>query len=167
MNKIAHCILAGTALAIALLAVNLNGERTMKKEAAHKVVAMRVEEMYNRDSHIADAIFHPDCVHHINGSEEKLQGPEAIQESIRQLRENFASFRTTIDDILAEGDLVAFRWTWAAKLKGSGLDYTLHGNTVFRFKDNKVIEAWAIDDRLREMQRLGYSLVPPAAAEKK
>ena len=162
MKKNTCVIPAGAALAIAFLAMNLTGEVTMKKEAGHKAVAMLVQEMYNRDSNIADTIFHPDCVHHVNGSEEKLKGPEAIKESILQMRENFASLRTTIDAMLAEGDLVAFRWTWVAKIKGSELDYTLHGNTVFRFADGKVIEEWAIDDRMREMQRLGFTLVPPA-----
>ena len=163
MKKNIYAITIAAALAWTWLAVNLNGEVTMKKEEQHKALAGLVVEMYDRDCNIADEIFHPDCRHHINGSAEKLTGPAAIKQSILQTREAFVSSRTTVDAMLAEDDLVAFRWTWVAKIKGSELDYTLHGNTVFRFADGKVIEAWAIDDRLREMQKLGYTLTPPAA----
>lgn len=47
-------------------------------------------------------------------------------------------------------------------MHGSGLTTTLHGNTHFRFQDGRVIEAWAIDDRLREMLKQGFTLSPPS-----
>jgi predicted ester cyclase len=131
----------------------------------HKAVAKLVEQMYNLDFNIADQIFHPDCIHHINGSDEKLTGPDAIKQSILLMKESFSTFHTALEDMLAENDYVAFRWTWSAKMKGSGQDYTLHGNTFFRFADGKVIEQWAIDDRMREMQKLGFVITPPAAAK--
>lgn len=149
------------ALAILLSAGSLSAGETMKKEERLKAVARLVEEMYNRDLSVADDIFHPGCIHHVNGTTDELKGPEAIRKSIREMRQTFSRFHTTIDELLAEGDLVAFRWTWVGTMKGPGTESTLHGNTVFRFTDGKVIEEWAIDDRLREMQRLGFTLTPP------
>ena len=153
-------------LALVLAAGNLGGEVKMKKEEQHKAVARLVEEMYNRDLNMAAEIFHTDCIHHINGSTDEAKGPQAIRQSILQMKESFVHFHTTIDELFAENDHVAFRWTWVGKMKGSGLDYTLHGNTIFRFAAGKVIEEWAIDDRLREMLKLGFTLTPPAAEKK-
>jgi hypothetical protein len=68
---------------------------------------------------------------------------------------------------LAEKDKAAFRWTWKGKNMLSGKESVLHGNTVFRFRDGKVIEEWAIEDRLCEMQAQGFTLTPPQASEKK
>ena len=166
MKKIDHFMITGIVLALVLAAGNLGGEVKMKKEEQHKAVARLVEEMYNRDLNKADEIFHPDCLHHINGSDEKLLGPDAIRQSILQMKESFVSFHTTINELFGENDQVAFRWTWVGKMKGSGLDYTLHGNTIFRFADGKVIEEWAVDDRLREMLKLGFTLTPPGRGEK-
>jgi predicted ester cyclase len=158
MNKMDRFLVTGIVLALALAAGIRGSEVKMKKEEQHKAVARLVEDMYNRDLNMADEIFHADCIHHINGSTDAMKGPQAIRQSILQMQENFDSFHTTIDELFAENDHVAFRWTWVGKMKGSGLDYTLHGNTIFRFAAGKVIEEWAIDDRLREMLKL----TPPA-----
>jgi predicted SnoaL-like aldol condensation-catalyzing enzyme len=163
MNKNSNFIIWGIGLAIVLACGDLISEVKMNQVEGNKAVARRVEEMYNRDVNAADEIFHPDCIHHINGSDEELRGPEAIKRSIAQMKESFSAFHTTIDELFAEGDLVAFRWTWVAKMRDSGLGTTLHGNTIFRFADGKVVEQWAMDDRLREMQELGFTLTPPAA----
>lgn len=165
MKKSCFFIVSMIVLAIGLAFGNLTGEVKMKKEDKNKVIAKLVEEMYNRDIDKADEIFHLNCIHHINGTTEQQMGPAAIKQSIMQMKDSFNSFYTKIDELFAENDHVAFRWTWVGKMKVSGLDYTLHGNTIFRFENGKVVEQWAIDDRLREMQELGFTLIPPASSE--
>jgi predicted ester cyclase len=146
-----------------------NNERRadMKLEDKHKSITMLVQAMYDEDVNKADEIFHPQCIHHVNGVTDKIVGPEAIKQSIAEMKKMFSEIKTTIDDIAAEQDKVAFRWTWKGKNMLSGKESVLHGNTFFRFRDRKVIEEWAIDDRLREMQAQGFTLTPPQASEKK
>lgn len=138
----------------------------MKSEDKHKSITMLVQAMYDEDMNKADKIFHPQCIHHVNGVTDKIVGPEAIKQSIAEMKKVFTEMKTTIDDIVAERDKVAFRWTWKGKNMLSSKESVLHGNTLFRFRDGKVIEEWAIDDRLREMQAQGFTLTPPQNSEK-
>jgi predicted ester cyclase len=139
----------------------------MKLEDKHKSITMLVQAMYDEDVNKADEIFHPQCIHHVNGVTDKTVGPEVIKQSIAEMKKKFSEIKTTIDDIVAEQDKVAFRWIWTGKNIYSGKKSVLHGNTFFRFRDGKVIEEWAIDDRLREMQAQGFTFTPPQASEKK
>jgi predicted ester cyclase len=167
MKKSNFFIMAIIVLANGLACGDLTGEVKMKKEDKNKTIARLVVKMYDLDSNTADEIFLPNCVHHINGTTEQKIGPDAMKQSIMQMKESFVTSHTTIDDLLAENDHVAFRWTWVGKMKASGQDYTLNGNTIFRFENGKVAEQWAIDDRLREMQKLGFTLIPPASSDTK
>jgi predicted ester cyclase len=141
-------------------------EGSMKQEEQNKMTTGLVPEMYDRDINKADEIFHPQCIHHINGTTEESTGPDAIKQSIIGMKNAFSDFKTTIDDKLAENDKVAFRWTWQGKHRASGKIWTFHGNTFFRFKDGKVVEEWAIDDRLREMKAQGFTITPPTPPQK-
>jgi len=134
----------------------------MNQTLKNKDKVRLVERMYNEDPEIADQLFHPDCLHHINGSEDALKGPTAIKRSIDEMKKQFTTLRVTIEDMVAEDDRVAFRWTFVGTMAVTGGAFTLHGNTHFCFRDGKVIQEWAIDDRLREMMAQGFQLNPPA-----
>ena len=49
-------------------------EVSVADEKGNKDRVRLVEVMYNEDLEVADRLFHPDCRHHINGSEEALKG---------------------------------------------------------------------------------------------
>lgn len=50
-----------------------------------------------------------------------------------------------IDDLLAEGDKVACRYTFQAKHPGTGEAITYHGITILHFSGGKCFERWDID----------------------
>ena len=82
---------------------------------------------------------------------------------------NFAAFaevHCTVEDIVAEGDKVALRWTWGGTHKGkymgiapTGKQVTLTGIVISRIVGGKNVEEWGEMDMLGMMQQLGA--VPP------
>jgi steroid delta-isomerase-like uncharacterized protein len=73
----------------------------------------------------------------------------------------FPDLRITIDNIIAEGDKVAARWTGAGTHLGelmgipaSGRPVSFTGMTIHRFADGKIVENWWAYDALGMMQQI-------------
>jgi predicted ester cyclase len=63
---------------------------------------------------------------------------------------------------IAEGDMVATRWTACGTHDGdfqgvppTGREVTLRGMTIFRIADGKLVEGWTNPDLLGVMQQIG------------
>jgi predicted ester cyclase len=83
-----------------------------------------------------------------------------MKETIRANREAHPDLTMTVHDQLADGDLVATRWTAAmthTRETGETKSLTLDGITIDRFTGGKIVEAW------RSMDMLGLvSAIRPA-----
>ncbi len=77
------------------------------------------------------------------------------------MSKQFSSSKTVFTEIISEGDSIAVRWTWEASGLQDQKIWKFNGNTVFHFKNGKIVEYWAIDDRFREMLKHGFTLTPP------
>ncbi len=91
---------------------------------------------------------------------------EGYKQFLRMDFEAFADVSCTIEDVVAEGDKVAGRWTWRGTHKGefmgvapTGTRVTLTGIGINRIVDGKIVEEWCEMDMLGLMQQLGA--VPP------
>ena len=80
-------------------------------------------------------------------------------------REAFPDLTVTVDVIVAEGDLVAVRWTGRGTNTGTGNGLPATGKriagsglTIFLFVDGKIAEEWSSFDSLSLYRQLG--LVP-------
>jgi predicted ester cyclase len=78
----------------------------------------------------------------------------------------FPDFHITVDEMIAEGDKVAARWTATLTHEGefmgippTGVQATISGMVIYRFADGKIVEIWHIGDSLGLLQQLG--VVPP------
>jgi steroid delta-isomerase-like uncharacterized protein len=76
-------------------------------------------------------------------------GAEGLKQLIAAYRTTFPDLKTTLDDIFAEGDRVAFRWRFRGTHLGdwlgippTGNHITATGITVFRIAFGKVVESW-------------------------
>lgn len=88
----------------------------------------------------------------------------------RGWRDAFPDLNITVDQQVAENDLVAVRWTARGTNTGSGNGIPAtgravqtHGTTLFRLDDGKIAEEWTCANSLGLMRQLGL-LPPPAAA---
>jgi predicted ester cyclase len=125
-----------------------------------------VEEALNRGNlAVVDEVLAPGFIYHGPGGEE-ITGPDNYKEFLARLRSYYPDIHVTIENILAEGDLVATRtgctFTFTGKGGGitpTGKKVTLAGSILDRFEDGRIAETWELYDRLDLYQQLG--LTPP------
>ena len=93
---------------------------------------------------------------------------EAIRAAQRRARELFENVRYTVDDLFADGDRVAARYTVRATRKGAGgggKTVEVTGATIFRLAGGKVREAWIFNDQIELFRQLGFTLQPPPSSQ--
>jgi steroid delta-isomerase-like uncharacterized protein len=80
-------------------------------------------------------------------------GTEGLKQLISAYRTAFPDLKVTLDDIFAEGEMVAFRWSVSGTHLGdwlgippTGNHVTATGITLFRIASGKVIESWTSID---------------------
>jgi steroid delta-isomerase-like uncharacterized protein len=125
-------------------------------------------EPWEGNMDVIDELVAPDYVGH-DPSQPDLQGPQGIRAFITSYLAGYPDGRITIEEQLAEGDLVATRWTGRGTQEGeligippTGKQVTVSGITISRVKNGKVVEEWSNWDTLGMLQQLG---VVPAMAE--
>lgn len=70
-------------------------------------------------------------------------GPEALQETIRETHGYFDELRFGVDvGPIAEGDLVAARWTGRGSMQGS--EVSVSGHDLMRIESGQIVEYWAM-----------------------
>ncbi len=116
---------------------------------------------------VIDELVAADYVGH-DPAQPELHGPDGIREFITTYLAAFPDGKITIDEQLAEGDLVASRWTGRGTQQGelmgvppTGKQVTVSGITISRVKNGKVVEEWSNWDTLGMLQQLG--VVPELA----
>lgn len=130
------------------------------------VVCRIVEDLFNTgDAGIADKDFAADYIDH-SASNSQMRGTENVRRFIESWRAAFPDTRSAVDDIVAEGDRVAVRWTTHATHRGEFMGVAPTGRQVavgwfgmFRLSDGRVVESWDTLNALEMMQQLGESLV--------
>src|SRR5262249_50744578 len=113
------------------------------------------------DPLLADQVHAPDCTDH-NASNPHLTGREKVKRSVRDWCAAFPNTRTIVDDLVAESDRVAARWTSAATRRGefmsipaSGAEVVVTGSGLFRLVQGRIVESWDHFDALGLPRQLG------------
>ena len=130
----------------------------ISNEAQNKATMHRlIEEIYHQGNmDVFDEVFAENCVLHIN---EKTASLETAKRQTRMINSMYRGIKVTIDDIIAEGDLVAMRVTFKGIFMRNGNEMTLPSITFCRFKDDKVIETWRAFDNASIFKQL--AIEPP------
>jgi predicted ester cyclase len=126
----------------------------------NKALVRRMYELWNRkelDKYLE--VFAPGYVEHYPDRDTSL---EQVIESGTMFCVAFPDVTSTIEDMVAEGDRVAFRVTHRGTHKGDFMGIAPTGNkiemtntAIFRIAGGKCAECWATMDELRLMQQLG------------
>ena len=89
------------------------------------------------------------------------EGAKAFYDTIEVFKLGFPDLKIKFDDILGEGDKVMCKFTVNGTHKESFLNIPATGKTVeyeevniVRFRDEKIIEHWAVADTYSLMQKL-------------
>ncbi len=97
------------------------------------------------------------------------QGIEGLRQRVNTLRSSFKP-QFTLEDVIAEGDKVAVRWTSRGTHVGDGFgipatgrSFTIQGIDVHQLRDGRMAEHWDVVDMYSLLIQLG-ALPAPAGA---
>jgi steroid delta-isomerase-like uncharacterized protein len=123
-----------------------------------------VEGLNRGNASAADAVFAPDCVVHLTGVAEPIRGVGAWKEVVTGLLQAFPDFHVTVEDQLAQGDRMAFRWHATGTQTGplgaappTGKTVRTDGLIIDRVAGGKVEERWEQWDQSLMLQQLGFA----------
>jgi steroid delta-isomerase-like uncharacterized protein len=119
---------------------------------------------------LVDELLAPDYFNHTPASPDQPTGPEGVKEVVSMFRNAMPDLKVVIEDMIAEGDKVAVRYTLEgtheSELFGvppTGQRLSIKSISVERVSDGKIREHWRITDGLDMMQQLGVTSMPEHA----
>jgi len=134
----------------------------------NKVVVRRfIDDVHNNGNFaLFNELFAADYVN--RSAPASANNRAAREQAIRSYREAMPDLRATIDDIFAEGDRVALRWTTSGTQRGtmetplgvapaSNRPVSIRGINIFRIADGKIAEEWIVWDMLGLAQQVGLA----------
>lgn len=121
----------------------------------------RVRDKGTWDQAIMDEFFAPNYRRYLTPSTQPLTAG-GQQERAARLREAFPDAQATLEDIVAEGDRVAYRLTLRGTHRGAFLGVpatekrvTVSFTAIVRIEDGKIAEEWGGLDQIDLLQQLG------------
>lgn len=130
----------------------------------NKAVVRRFVDAWNEaDLAVIDEIVAPDAEHHDPMDPPDLRpGPAGEKQLIEIYQSAFPDATLEIEDMLAEGDRVATRWTAAGTHEGefmgvepTGNEVEIEGFEINRLEDGQIVESWVLFDALGLLQQIG------------
>ncbi len=119
------------------------------------------------DLAVLDEIVSPTYINHNPAVPGLPPGPEGLKPIVAAFRQAFPDLQYTVEQLIAEGDLVVTRWTLRGTHLGEfmGIPATaksinVTGMQVERIINQKITEHWRQSDDLGLMQQLGILPVP-------
>jgi steroid delta-isomerase-like uncharacterized protein len=133
----------------------------MTSEQNKTIVRRAIEEPWKGNLDVIDELIATDYIGHDPASPEPLHGPEGVKEFISTYQAAFPTARITVEQQLAEGDLVATRWTGRGTHEGelmgitaTGKRVSVSGLTISRLEGGKIVEEFQNWDTFGLMQQL-------------
>ena len=97
-----------------------------------------------------------------------IVGVEANRQADEAMLVAYTEQKTTIDELVVEGDTAVMRYSWQAVHSGTsptlpipptGKTVAMKGCMVFHWKEGKMVDAWDYGDLLSFLQQIG--VIPP------
>lgn len=135
----------------------------MPTEQNKTLVRRLIDEVLNKGNFAAiDEIVAPTFVEHEELPPNIPPGIEGLKAFFAEWRRGFPDGNVTVEQLLAEGDLVACYEVWSGTHTGEFMGIPPSGKPVnfkvvdiVRIADNQVVEHWAVSDNLALMQQIG------------
>jgi steroid delta-isomerase-like uncharacterized protein len=131
------------------------------------IIKMFVEEVINQEKlDRGDDLVVADFVE-LDPLPHQQQGREGLKEVIGQMRAAFPDMHWVLEEMIAEGDKVASRFTWTGTHRGpflgipaTGRSVTVKGVVIDRLVKGKMADSRILMDTLSMMQQLGVIPAP-------
>lgn len=140
------------------------GAPGMSTQEINKRAVMRMNEAFNTgELEIVDELLAPSHVDYVP-SRDAREGGGGLKSKISMLRQAFPDLQFTIEQMIAEGDTVAFRWKMVGTQRGefvgreaSNKRIEQFGNDFVNFKEGKMVSHYSASDSIRHMlEKLGH-----------
>jgi len=140
----------------------------MSTEQNKSIVRRWVEEGWNkRNTALIDQLFTPNFYQHETGPE-TVKSSETLKPFVAGYLSAFPDLQFTIEDLIAEGDRVVWRFKATGTNTGpfmggptTGKAIAVTGTITFRLENSRMAEAWLNLDVLGLLQQVG--IIPVAA----
>ena len=125
------------------------------------------DRLNDRDLSVVDALCADDFAVENNrkGTNESVIGPDGLKEIYEEYYAAFPDFRHEIDELVAEGDLVAVFMTTMGTHEGefrgirpTGNEVAIEDNGLLRIRNGKIVDARPLSDMLGLFEQLGVGL---------
>ena len=141
-------------------APQVSGGRTTSVEENKQIMERQLAIWNDGDYAVADAIFHPQAI--TPDAPQLPVGPEGCKEVARIFRTAFPDFRMTVEDMIAENDLVCCRFRQTGTHEGDLFGIAPTGRSVdfgeiaiCQIADGQIVASWFQTDMLGLMSQLG------------
>jgi steroid delta-isomerase-like uncharacterized protein len=130
---------------------------------ANKLTMHRFVEFINTASAgLAEELISPNAVFHVPGRPEPMRGPAGYLAIIEMMRGGFPDIQWTLEEMVAEDDKVAARFTMRGTHQGtfmgvppSGKKITVQAMNIYHLSDGKFVEEHGQPDMLDLLQQIG------------
>jgi steroid delta-isomerase-like uncharacterized protein len=134
----------------------------------NKLIMRRFTEFINTASEkLAEELISSDAIFHVPGRPEPMRGPAGYLTIIGMMRGGFPDIQWTLEDMIAEGDKVAARFTMRGTHKGvffgipsTGKKIAVQAMNFYRLSGGKFIEEHGQPDMLGLLQQIGAVPTP-------
>ena len=138
----------------------------MQADINKKLMSRFVEFINTASEQLATELIHPKATFHVPGEPEPMVGPQGYLAIIGMMRGGFPDIQWTLEEIVAEGDKVAARFTMRGTHKGpffgvppTGKSIAVAAMNLYKFADGRIVEEFGQPDLLGLLQQIGA--VPP------
>jgi steroid delta-isomerase-like uncharacterized protein len=139
----------------------------MSAEQNKSIVRRWVEEGWNTGNMaVIDQVYAPNFIQH-EPAPETVNSSEALKQYVGAYLTAFPDLNLSIEDLIAEGDKVVWRFKSMGHQNGpfmgmptSGKTSSITGIVIFRLESSRIVEAWVNIDALGLLQQLGVISMP-------
>ena len=136
-----------------------------------KAIVRRYLGVYEQGNiELLDELLAPDYINHTPATPDLPTGPEGVKAVVTMFRGAMPDLMVAVEDMIAEDDKVAVRYTLEGTHEGdlfgvppTGPRLSIKSITVERVSDGKIRDHWRVTDELGMMQQLGVIPVPEQA----
>ncbi len=134
----------------------------MSAETNKKIINRFVEFINTASEALAIELISPDALFHVPGRPAPMRGPGGYLEIVHMMRSGFPDIQWTLDDMVAEGEQIAARFTMRGTHQGAFFGVPPTGKSIevkainfYRFLTGQIIEEFGQPDLLGLMQQIG------------
>ena len=130
---------------------------------ANKLTMQKFVEFINTASEaLADELISTNAIFHVPGNPEPMRGPAGYLAIIGMMREGFPDIQWTLEEMVAESDKVAARFTMRGTHQGTffgvpptGKKIAVQAMNIYRLSNGKFVEERGQPDMLGLLQQIG------------